>query len=56
VADAVDVGDQQVEARGEGAGVAAEALHGPVVTLGHYLDAGTQGGEYQEYEDPQYNQ
>ena len=52
VADPVHIGDQQVEARGEGAGVAAETLHGPVIALGHYLDACPQGGYHQENENP----
>ncbi|MNT41554.1 hypothetical protein D3C72_1779160 [compost metagenome] len=56
MADSVHIGDQQVEARGQGTGVAAEALHGPVETLWHYLDARAQGGQHQEHEDPQHNQ
>ena len=52
VTDPIHIGDQQVKAGGEGAGVAAEALHGPVVALGHYLDARAQGDDHQEHENP----
>ena len=49
-ADAVEIGDDDVQPRRQRAGVFAESLDGPVVPLRHRLDAGKQRKDHQQHQ------
>ena len=48
-ADAVEIGNDDVQPRRQRAGVFAESLDGPVVALRHRLDAGKQRKDHQQH-------